>query len=114
MKRYKLPEGWKPIETVPIGVAVNVLYYDGHTHSCTFADRAYIPNPIVAWQPIVPVEVEEVKPRWTVEGGVGWRGCILKDTDRVAGSYLAEEYGSMDADRAVAQAACDKANEVCP
>ena len=55
---YELPEGWEPIETVPIGETINLLYKDG-SMSCRNLREILVSatTTAIAWQPITPLKV---------------------------------------------------------
>ena len=82
---YELPEGWEPIETVPLGKRIQVLYTNGESCPVTFdaIHNPHSPNKSnrIAWQHIVAPKVMPWKPKvgeeyWVIFGN-GTPHCFV-------------------------------------
>lgn len=78
---YELPEGWEPIETVPMDNAVNVLLQSGRFTYLTFCTTDGNPFPYIAWQHIVAPKVMPWRPKegepFYVLWASGKMGCLI-------------------------------------
>jgi len=68
---YELPDGWEPIETVPLNVRVQVKYTNGESCPVTFDALNYRVlqenKTRIAWQHIVAPKVMPWKPKYREE-----------------------------------------------
>jgi len=68
-KQYEVEDGWEPMETMPYGVAVNLLSSSGIINAQISARQSDVLSTCIAWRPIVPPKEK----RWRAyHRGVYW------------------------------------------
>lgn len=88
---------------------------DGNRGSWGYLDVLSDPSRFPYWWPRNNLPTYAPQKRWTVHELYNpGRFGVVRDKRVVASSFCVHDYGSDKAARAVAQAACDKANEVAP
>ena len=81
--KYELPDGWEPMESVPFGERIQVMYTNGESCPVTF-DACFNPyqhgkSKRIAWQHIVAPKVASWKPK---QGEVYW--SVIYSTHKIS------------------------------